>query len=418
MAHFHEMPDGTKTSVEVVVPGSPELHFHNIDGQETSIDPFGPEHIHTLDGVDTSGPIEQNEKHMTTEHVTLQFKASETKQIEEAGNNIGVFAGHLAAFAKDRGNDVFLPGAFLESIKRHQDEGRPIRMLFGHNDELLIGGFPAETVKEDAKGLFVVGNINLDVQKGKEAFALMKQGVLTDMSIGFAIMSRDDVDFKDDIRFIKKVEIFEGSLVPEPMNVAAQVTEIKSVVPFQDLPLADQARPWDSPEALARVREFTNSAEAPSAEYRRAFLWYDRENADQFGAYKLPIADVVDGSLTAIPRGIFAAAAALLGARGGVDILEEDMQAVINNVERYYAKMDLDSPFDKKSYVADDVNAWTERDLEKFLKDTGMMSKSAAKALVSRCNIKKAEAEEQEAPDYTEIMNEIKAIQGLIKSKS
>lgn len=349
---------------------------------------------------------------MKKEYASLSFKVSDTKESKADGSNIGVFSGHLAAFAKDRMDDVFLPGAFEKSIIRHKEDSRPIRMLSQHDSDFLIGGFPIEHVREDEKGLFVVGNINLDVQKGRESFALMKQGVLTDMSIGFSIMGESGVEFRDGIRFLKEVEIFEGSLVAEPANVAAKITEVKTVVPFQDLPLAPRDRAWDSDAAIARVREFTESTEVPSDEYRRAFLWFDSENADNFGAYKLPIADVIDGRLTAIPRGIFAVAAVLQGARGGVDLPEGDRDRVIRNVERYYAKMGLDSPFgdEKQYFVSDDVKEWTERDIERFLRSTGMISKSAAKILVGK--IDKKQKQEDNANDLesiSELLSELKS---------
>lgn len=410
--HIHTLPDGTETGPPVIDPDNEELHWHIVDGERTSSNgPLGGDHTHTVGDETTSGPIDRDSnkgRPMNIEHATLSFKMSETKEQTLDGSNIGVFSGHLAAFAKDRMDDVFLPGAFKESLSRHRDENRPIRMLVQHDSDFLIGGFPIESVREDDKGLFVIGNINLDVQRGKEAFALMKQGVLTDMSIGFSVSGDDGMEFRDGIRFLKQVDVWEGSLVTEPANVAAKITEVKTVVPFQDLPLASRDRAWDSDAAIARVREFTDSTDAPSSAYRRAFLWFDSENADDFGAYKLPISDVIDGRLTAVPRGIFAVAAALQGARGGVDLPEADRPRVVRNVERYYAKMDLDSPFsddDKQYFVADDVKAWTERDIEKFLRGTGMMSKSAAKVLAGQLDVKKKPVDN----GLAELMNELKS---------
>jgi len=47
---------------------------------------------------------------------------------------------------------------------------------------------------EDNVGLKVVGQLNLDVQQGKEAYALLKQGALDGMSIGYLPVqfSRDE----------------------------------------------------------------------------------------------------------------------------------------------------------------------------------------------------------------------------------
>lgn len=122
-------------------------------------------------------------------------------------------------------------------------------------------------------------------------------------------------------------------------DAPAKDIQTKAVVDFQDLPLGARDAEWDSDAALGRWREASGSTEEPSDDYRQAFVWYDDEDAENFGAYKLPIADVVDGTLTAMPRGIFAAAMAIEGARGGVDIPDDDMAGVREHLESYYAKM-------------------------------------------------------------------------------
>jgi hypothetical protein len=90
-----------------------------------------------------------------------------------------------------------------------------------------IGGFPIESVKEDARGLFGKGEINLDVQQGREAFALAKQGVMSDFSIGWGLGEGSTT--KDGVRSIPEAEIWEGSIVDEPMNPHANITAVKAV---------------------------------------------------------------------------------------------------------------------------------------------------------------------------------------------
>lgn len=105
------------------------------------------------------------------------------------------------------------------------------------------------------------------------------------------------------------------------------------------LPLASRDRQWDSQAAVARVRRATDSEEEPSARYKDAFFWYDSSEPDNFTSYKLPFADAVDGTLTAVPRGVFAAAAVVQGSRGGVDLPQGDVAGVRSKIEQYYARM-------------------------------------------------------------------------------
>jgi len=114
---------------------------------------------------------------------------------------------------------------------------------------------------------------------------------------------------------------------------------------FGNLPIdEDRARPWSDSDASARVRAWASSDGSGSpgkidyAKLRQAYLWYDPAAADQVGAYKLQIADVVDGRLVAVWRAVTAAAAALQGARGGVDLPDSDREGVKAAVARYYAK--------------------------------------------------------------------------------
>lgn len=120
-----------------------------------------------------------------------------------------------------------------------------------------------------------------------------------------------------------------------------------SVTPFQDLPLAARDREWDGDAAESRVRKWAGAEDGPNDKYRDAHVWYDKEKKDNFGAYKLLIADVVDGRLHAVPRGVMAAAAVMQGSRGGVDLPAEDVERVKSHLAKYYAKMDDTAPWDR-----------------------------------------------------------------------
>src|SRR5260370_932066 len=75
------------------------------------------------------------------------------------------------------------------------------------------------------------------------------------------------------------------------------------------------------------------------SKYSRACFWDDSAATDQAGSYKLGFATVDGGTLTAVPRGIFAAAAAMQGSRGGGQIPDGDRGAVRARIAAYYAKM-------------------------------------------------------------------------------
>jgi hypothetical protein len=97
------------------------------------------------------------------------------------------------------------------------------------------------------------------------------------------------------------------------------------------LPLADTSRAWDAGAARARLWSWSGG---DYRKYRKGFLWWDSGNPEQKGSYKLPVADVIDGKLTLIPRAVNAVASVLGGGRGGVDIPDADASKIQGLVDR------------------------------------------------------------------------------------
>ncbi len=158
---------------------------------------------------------------------TFSFEQTEIKQVTKDGINYGVFTGYASTFGNvDRKGDMVARGAFLNTIADFQAKGRPVRMYFQHDSMELIGGFDSLSLREDEKGLYVVGYINLEVQRGREAYALAKQGILTDMSIGFNI---NDFKLVDGVRVLTDITLWEISMVCEPANPQATIISVKSI---------------------------------------------------------------------------------------------------------------------------------------------------------------------------------------------
>ncbi|HEY0167708.1 MAG TPA: hypothetical protein VGB75_11770 [Jatrophihabitans sp.] len=118
-----------------------------------------------------------------------------------------------------------------------------------------------------------------------------------------------------------------------------------AVTAFQDLPLAASDRSWDGAAAEKRVRAWAGAEDEPNPRYRDAHVWYDAEKKENFTAYKLLIADVLDGKLVAVPRAVHAAAAVLQGSRGGINLPDKDIDRVKSHLAKYYAKLDETPPW-------------------------------------------------------------------------
>lgn len=133
----------------------------------------------------------------------------------------GKFEGYASMFGVvDLGDDVVQRGAFVKSLAE-----RGVKLLWQHDMHQPIGVW--EEVREDEKGLFVKGRILQEVQKGKEALALMRAGAIDSMSIGFRTVHSEWLD--DGVRKLIELELFEISLVTFPMLPSAKVTDVKSI---------------------------------------------------------------------------------------------------------------------------------------------------------------------------------------------
>lgn len=122
-------------------------------------------------------------------------------------------------------------------------------------------------------------------------------------------------------------------------RLAASVRElVASVTGAVDLPVAGRDVEWDGDAATAAVFEW---ADGDADKIGQAYAWRD-DDADPTtrAAYKLGYATPVDGVLTIIPRGVFAAEAAVNGARGGVDIPADELDDVRDRLAAVRAHVD------------------------------------------------------------------------------
>ena len=294
------------------------------------------------------------------------------------------FEGKASTFGNvDRGLDRVERGAFADTVRELMSAKRvgKLPVLWQHDSAMPIGSYI--DLREDSEGLIVKGRMpKADTFVTGRVIPQMKAESVTSMSIGYSTI--DYASEPGGVRALKKLKLWEISLVTIPMNPEAEVTSMKSNVSFQDLPLAARDCEWDAESAAIRVKEHLESVESPSDSYCKEFLWHDDQAHEDFNSYKFPIADVIDGKLTAIPRAIFAAAAALNCKRGDTGIPDEDREGVIAHINRYYAKMDLESPFrEESSFRLDDLTVITERELEKMFKSGVSFTNSTAKRLAS-----------------------------------
>lgn len=169
-------------------------------------------------------------------------------ELKKEPDHDGVFEGYASVFGVvDQGMDVVARGAFAKSLGR-----RKVKMLWQHDMAQPIGVW--DDIYEDERGLFVRGRLLKEVEKGREAMALLRAGAIDSMSIGYRTMeSIPEADGR--VRKLTEVDLFEISLVTFPMLPDAKVTAVKSIKTIRDFERALRDAGFSQNEAKAIAAE-------------------------------------------------------------------------------------------------------------------------------------------------------------------
>jgi len=170
---------------------------------------------------------------MELEEKTFPF---EIKSLTEEGT----FEGYAAIFGtKDQLDppEIVEPGAFKKSLS----EIKVYPITWYHDVRNILGiSYP----EEDAKGLKVKGDLNMEIQSAKEKYALMKQKAIRGLSIGFKTMREK---WENGIRRILEIKLYEIALVTFPAHPKALISSVKEYQPF------DEEKPYPN-EHSARIK--------------------------------------------------------------------------------------------------------------------------------------------------------------------
>lgn len=197
---------------------------------------------------------------MSKETKTRDFRF-ELKEVTDEGT----FEGLASVYGNvDTGNDVVEKGAFARTLNAHPE----IPILWRHDQPIGKG-----SIEDSDKGLVVKGRLTLAVTQAREALALMKDGVVGGLSIGFRSI-KDEV--LNGVRRLKEVRLYEVSIVPFPMNELATITAVKEQ-PAMDEEKAGRTISSDTRSKLEAVL----AAHRDAVEKLQALLDADKADADK-----------------------------------------------------------------------------------------------------------------------------------------
>ena len=187
---------------------------------------------------------------MTQQHKLMSFANCEIKT-----SDAGMFEGYASVFdGIDSYNDSIVKGAYKETLVNRK---RDVAMYFNHASYRT--DMPARIGKwthmeEDNKGLYVKGQLSLGHPTANAIYAGMRNETLDGLSIGFMI-EPDGYEVRDNIRYLKKINLFEISVVDNPADNEARISldsvksEIESIKSIRE-----------AEELLRDVANFSNSS--------------------------------------------------------------------------------------------------------------------------------------------------------------
>lgn len=209
----------------------------------------------------------------------------ETKRIIVEGSEVKMLSdgpanGRIEMYASTYGNedrvgDIFLPGAFTDSLPKFLNEGM---FLVGHDWGDLPAGYPVSAVDDD-HGVKVAADFHStsDAQDARTiTVERLGAGKMVGVSVGFKTIDSTP-RFEDNEwgpRIISKAELYEVSLVNVPCNPMAQVFSAKGL--HTGLQMTDH-----SEAVLTAVREFEARLKSHAALYTKAGRVLSQANRDR-----------------------------------------------------------------------------------------------------------------------------------------
>lgn len=146
-------------------------------------------------------------------------------------DDTGTISGYFSTYDRipDSYGDVIAPGAFRDTIKAREESGHPFPLCWNHDLDQIIG--KVDKIEDDENGPLMTASF-FDTPLAQEKRALVQSGVVYQFSFAYDIEDAGQVELEDGTKAneLRKLNLYEVSIVPIPANPRAEVTDIKAAV--------------------------------------------------------------------------------------------------------------------------------------------------------------------------------------------
>lgn len=160
---------------------------------------------------------------MALVHKSLKIDSAQLK-FDDSGRK---FSGYASVFGGvDSYGDTVFKGAYEGTLA---DRRRPVQLRWNHYGP-VIGKWLS--IKEDDHGLWVEGELTPGHSVAEDAYALLKHGAVSGLSIGYRVVkgTQNETGGLD----LKEIDLIEISVVESPADLAAQIGDVKSAIEDAD----------------------------------------------------------------------------------------------------------------------------------------------------------------------------------------
>ena len=159
------------------------------------------------------------------EHKYKEF----TMRKSDGEKDAGTISGYFSTYDRipDSYGDVIAKGAFTETIKKREESGHPFPLCWNHDLNQIIG--KVDAIEDTEKGPLMTASF-FDSSLAQEKREIVKNGVVYQFSFAYDVLDAAPVELEGGTKAneLRKLDLFEVSIVPIPANQNAVMTDVKS----------------------------------------------------------------------------------------------------------------------------------------------------------------------------------------------
>ena len=151
--------------------------------------------------------------------------------MQKSEGDAGTISGYFSTYDRipDSYGDVIAKGAFTETIQKRKESGHPFPLCWNHDLNMIIGSVNPEDIEDTDKGPLMTASF-FNSELAQEKREIVKSGVVFQFSFAYDVLEAGPTELEDGTKAneLRKLDLFEVSIVPIPANQNAVMTEVKA----------------------------------------------------------------------------------------------------------------------------------------------------------------------------------------------